>query len=124
MTTVYHGSRKPLKIINERSPRYGIPVIFFTDSAMLASMYSAKPYFVVKADIESDHRIDFKGHVSHSSEFRNLIFRLSKEGHDVVAIENVYDRPNDNYPLEKSTIYVVFNFEKINNLTPIEHASN
>ena len=68
-----------------------------------------------QAELKPDHTVDFKGHVSHSSEFRNMVFKLSKEGHDVVAVKNVYDRPHDGFPLEHATIYIVFDFDKIKN---------
>lgn len=115
MTVVYHGSRNELKLENRISPRYGLAVLFFTTEIRLAQQYShGGP--VYKTQLKADKVIDFKGRVSHSAPFRNLVFKMSKEGHDVVAVTNVYDRPNDSYPLEKSTIFIVFDIAKIKNL--------
>ena len=115
MTIVYHGTREALKLENRVSKRYGLVVLFFTDEIRLAKNYS-KNDTVYKVALKADKVIDFNGQVSHSARFRNLVFQMSKEGHDVVAITNVYDRPNDQYPLEKSTIYIVFEIDKIKNL--------
>lgn len=41
---------------------------------------------------------------------------MSREGRDVVEVTNIYDRPNDCFHLEKSTIYIVYDLEKIQNL--------
>lgn len=115
MTIVYHGAPKRIKIENAPSPRYGLVVLFFTTERRLAQMYSKDAGLIYEAALKADKTIDFEGQVSHSARFRNLIFQMSKEGHNVVAIENVLDRPNENYAFEKSTIYVVFDLSKINN---------
>lgn len=113
MTIVYHGSRVELKLENKLSSRYGLLVMFFTTEKRLANMYGKNIYQVA---LEADKTIDFNGQVSHSRRFRNMVFQMSKEGHDVVAIENVLDRPNDTYPFETSTIYIIFDLDRIKNL--------
>jgi hypothetical protein len=55
--------------------------------------------------------IDFKGKVSYSIEFRNLIHKLFKEGSKMILIKNVYDRKSDNLPLIKSDILVIFDIK-------------
>ncbi len=119
MTRVYHGCKNKLNIQNKTSSRYGIVVLFFTTEIRLARMYGNTIDNVYQTELKPDKTVDFKGRVSHSSQFRNLIFQLSKEGYDVVAIENIYDRPNDNYPLEKSTIYVVYDISKLQNVVKV-----
>lgn len=114
---VYHGCRQELKLENRTSSRYGLVVLFFTTELRLAKMYAKGTDNIYKLSLEADKIVDFNGQVSHSSRFRNLVFRLSKRGCDIVAITNVYDRPNDSYPLEKSTIFIVFDIEKIKNIT-------
>ena len=113
MTIVYHGSRTALKLENTLSKRYGLVVMFFTTEKRLATMYGEKIYQVA---LKADKTIDFNGQVSHSRRFRNTVFQMSKEGHDVVAIENVLDRPTEYYPFEKSTIYIIFDLNRIKNL--------
>lgn len=113
MTIVYHGARQELQLENRLSKRYGLLVMFFTTEKRLAKMYGNNVYQVA---LKADKVIDFNGQVSHSRRFRNLVFQMSKEGHDVVAIENVLDRPSDHFPFEKSTIYMIFDLNRIKNL--------
>ena len=119
---VYHGSHigklDPTKAINSR---YGMTALFFTDSHILADMYRSDKGILYQAEIHPDKIIDFGSELSHSRRFRNLIHKLHKEGHGAVMIENVYDRPNSAYHLEKAIIMVVFDFDKIQNL---RHAFN
>ena len=117
MTLVYHGSKEELKLKNKTSKRYGLVVLFFTTEIRLAKMYATDTGKIYKVSLKADKTINFNGQVAHSSRFRNLVFQMSKEGHDVVAIENVFDRPNDSYPFEKSTIFIVFEMDRIQNLT-------
>lgn len=112
---VYHGSKEKMVLANKISPRYGLVVLFFTNELYLAKMYAGTNGHTYQAELKADKEIDFKGGISHSPNFRNLIFRLSKEGYDVVAINNVLDRPSRYVPLEHATIYVVFEPSKIKN---------
>ena len=118
MTQAYHGSKdvdfEPNEFIKSR---YGFPVLFFTDNKILSSYYATPKGKIFKTELRTNKKIDFGGEFSYSLKFRNLVHLLHHQQYDVVEITNVYDRPNDNFPLEKSTIYVVFNFSKIQNLT-------
>jgi len=116
---VYHGTQTE-KLVPEKttSSRYGMPVLFFTDNPQLAAMYQSPNGSLFKADITPDKIIDFKGELTHSRHFRNLIYKLHQKDYGVVMIDNVYDRPDASHPLEKSIIMVVFDFKKIHNLQP------
>lgn len=109
----YHGhSEKELLINNYQNSRYGFTCLFFTDNKELAECYGNN---ILSLCIPIYKKIDFGNKISHSAEFRNLIYKLRNENHKTVAIENVYDRPSDDYILHKGTIVVVFDIEIIKN---------
>jgi hypothetical protein len=112
---VYHGYKSAqFKIENHINSRYGFPCLFFTDNIELAKNYSNNT--VISAELNVQTVFDFNNGISHSLTFRNLIYSLRKKSVPVVKIRNVFDRPNENYPLELSDIYVVFDFNQINNI--------
>lgn len=116
---VYHGSHIEKFIPNQTlNSRYGMPVLFFTGNKRLAKMYQTKKGKVYQAEIFPNKIIDFKGELSYSNRFRNLIHKLYQKDYPVVLIREVYDRPNSNFQLEKADIMVVFDFSKILNLKP------
>ncbi|HBK82656.1 MAG TPA: hypothetical protein DDZ41_03530 [Flavobacterium sp.] len=90
--------------------RYGFPCIFMTDNKELALQYGKFIYTKEFHNIYATS-IDFKGKVSYSLEFRNLIHQLFKEGKQSVLIKNVYDRKDESLPLLKSDILVIFNID-------------
>ena len=51
--------------------------------------------------------IDYHGNISHSPNFRNLIYTLYKDGHDCVTIKNVIDYPSEKYKYYKSSLIVI-----------------
>ena len=70
---------------NKRS-RYGFACLFFTSDFDVAKLYAKhhaetnnkKKGFVFKVELKSFlEKIDYKGNVTHSSHFRNLIFDFS-----------------------------------------------
>jgi hypothetical protein len=109
----YHGHiEKEFWVNPYQNSRYGFPCIFFTDNIELAQCYGST---IISASIPIQKKIDFGNKISHSLEFRNLIYKLKNEKCNSVAIENVYDRPNDDHLLHKATIVVVFNLEILRN---------
>jgi len=114
------------KIENHINSRYGFKALFFTNNIELAELFAnyhakknnQKKGYVYKADfIRIDHNVDFNGHISHSSTFRNLIYNLQSKFFKVVQIKNVYDYPSDE--LKKfinSDIVIVFDFNFINKI--------
>ena len=104
----YHGhNNKLINFENHINSRYGFPCVFMTDSKQLASQYGEFIYQKEFYNIYANS-IDFKGKVSYSLEFRNLIHKLFKEGSKMILIKNVYDRKTNNLPLIKSDILVIF----------------
>lgn len=105
----YHGHNIEnfVKFEKHIASRYGFPCIFMTDQKELALQYGKnifkKEFYNINAN-----SIDFKGKLSYSLEFRNLIYKLYQEGKKMVLIKNVYDRKTENLPLIKSNILVIF----------------
>jgi len=64
--------------------------------------------------------INFEGKISHSLVFRNLIYKLQKENHKSILIENIIDYPTEELALyTTNTILIIFNLELITNLKMI-----
>lgn len=111
----YHGFNTEKFVIEKHiNSRYGFPCLFFTNDKKLALNYSNDENKIIEILLFPEKTIDFKSNVSYSLNFRNLIYQLRNESLNVVEIKNVYDRPNDSFELIKSSIFVVFNFDKIN----------
>ena len=105
----YHGHNIEnfIKFEKHINSRYGFPCIFMTDEKKLALQYGKKIFQKEFYNINLNS-IDFKGKLSYSLEFRNLIYKLFQEDKKMVLIKNVYDRKNENLPLVKSNILVIF----------------
>ena len=105
----YHGHNIEnfIKFEKHINSRYVFPCIFMTDEKDLALQYGKKIFQKEFYNININS-IDFKGKLSYSLEFRNLIYKLFQEGKKMVLIKNVYDRKNENLPLVKSNILVIF----------------
>ena len=116
---VFHGHNKDEFVIQKHiNSRYGFPCLFFSSNINLALNYGKN---VIKLDISPIKTIDFKGKISHSLEFRNLIYSLRNENSKSVLIKNVYDRPNDTASLEFGDILVVFDLITIQNFENAHH---
>lgn len=113
---VYHGHPEKDFVLTNQASRYGFPVLFFTNNIILAKNYSKGG--IIMAEIDYFQSFDYRGGISHSAHFRNLIHDLYKKGTPSVVIKNVYDSPNHEYSLEKSDLYVVFDFSRIKNIQP------
>jgi hypothetical protein len=123
---IYRGDAdsnfQPQKHINSR---YGIIALFFTTDIKVAKLYAKQRSdqeriyndgAIYTTDLPNQvYSVDFNGEVSHSSKFRNLIYKLHQENHKVVCIKNVYDYPSKDYfELIKSDIIVYFNINNLN----------
>jgi hypothetical protein len=120
----YFGTHiSDFKIENHINSRYGFKALFFTSSLEVAELYAnfhAKKNrkqngYVYQADIiRIEHVVDFRGYISHSSTFRNLVYNLQSKGCRSVAIRNVYDYPSEELMrMIKSDITIVFDFIRI-----------
>lgn len=118
----YHGTNNPnLKIEPHIKSRYGFSAFFSTPQKKLAIQYAYYNYLKCCAGYLYSFdflfpvlEFDFKCNVSHSLVFRNLIFRLQKEGHDYVLIKNVIDYPSEKISDYRSyDVLIVFNLEKL-----------
>lgn len=110
---IYHGTKTEIDFVTLKNSRYGFPCLFFTDSIELASSFAGKSGCIYQAPIPFLNKtVNFNHKPTFSSEYRNLIFKLYQDQINC-KIENIYDRPNENYPWEKSTIYVLFNLKNL-----------
>lgn len=133
---VYRGDAiANFEILKSKKSRYGISALFFTSSCELAKLYarsynklSGGALYSFELKNESLSKIDFGGKLSYNSKFRELIFKLYREGHKGVLIKNVYDYPSKKmFQLIKSDIYfkiknniVVFDFKIIESFDLID----
>lgn len=123
----YHGtSTENLKIERHITSRYGFACMFFSNEIQLASLFaksvSSKKKqnngFIYELQFSLFSKvIDYKNGVTYSADFRNLIFKLFKEGYSSVLIKNAFDYPCDNFKdLIKSDILVIFDLDVIGEL--------
>ena len=115
----FHGSReKDLQIKWGGDRCYSFPYFFMTSEIELAKNYSKhyartdRNLFFCDFDIRF-HEVDFGG-MTYTSEFRNLIFKLSNEDHKAVLLKNCLDKPSEKWSFVLSDILVVFDLDIIN----------
>lgn len=101
---VYLGSADgEFRVQHSRRSRYGIKALFFATDIYLAQLYAShlarQEYktnggFVYEFELEGISKdIDFKNKNSYTYEFRNLIYKLSRENHKIVRITKITDYP-------------------------------
>jgi len=129
---VYMGSSKEdFKIQSWKSSRYGFNALVFSSDLYLAQLYAHHKAdeefkrnggFVYEFELPDYlHIIDYGGKLSYSSDFRNLMFKLFREGHKGVVIKNVIDYPSKRlFCPNYSDIIVVFDFDIIKSFKLIQ----
>jgi len=129
---VYRGSsRDDFKIEKWKRSRYGFNALFFASDLYLAQLYAhhrADEEYkrsggcVYKFEIPDYlYSVDYGGKLSYSSDFRNLIFKLFREGHKAVVIKNVIDYPSKKlFRPNFSDVIVVFDFDIIKSFKLIQ----
>jgi hypothetical protein len=122
---VYRGSStKDFKIKKWVRSRYGLRCLFFASNIELAKLYAIhranEMYlrdggFVHEVEIQGYIKeYDFGHAISYSNDFRNLIYKLHREGHKIVRIINVFDYPSKKLMRPTgSDVIVVFDYECI-----------
>ncbi|MBY0066824.1 hypothetical protein ACTS9K_08410 [Empedobacter sp. ULE_I145] len=111
----YRGDKSgDFKIINKLS-RYNFPCLFFASNIDLAIKYKEEfNGYLYEHDINVISRtIDFKGEITHSADFRNMIMKLRFEKYKSVLIKNCGDYPSNLSQLTYSDILVVFDLSII-----------
>ena len=129
---LYRGSSSAnFEVKKHVRSRYGFNALFFTTDIELARLYAHhlarekrnwKGGFVYEFDIPEPYKkVDYKGAISYSSHFRNLMYELYREDLKSAIITNCYDYPSkDLVRYIKSDLVVVYDLELIKNFELIE----
>jgi hypothetical protein len=129
---VYRGSsRDNFKIEKWKRSRYGFKALFFASDIELAKLYAQHRAdeegkrnggFVYESEIiDYLHSVDYGNKTSYSNDFRNLMYKLYREGHKGVIIKNVFDYPSKKLMRHNvSDVIVVFDFDIIKSFKLIQ----
>lgn len=129
---VYRGSSSSDFTIQKwKKSRYGFNALFFASEINLAQLYAhhraEEEYkqnggYVYKFEIlDCLYTIDYGGKTSYSSDFRNMIFKLFRNGHKGVIIKNIIDYPSKKFFRPNfSDVIVVFDFNIIQSFELIQ----
>lgn len=129
---LYRGSSSEnFEVKKHVRSRYGFNALFFTTSLELARLYAHhlarekrnwKGGFVYEFEIPEPYKkINYEGAITHSSHFRNLMFKLYREDLKSAIIENCYDYPSKELVRYiNSEVVVVFDLDLIKQFKLIE----
>lgn len=124
----YHGTQiENLKLQPYINSRYGFTAFFGAAEKDLAIKYAFHNYkknghgYLYSFEVDQELPVvDFENRISHSSVFRNLVYKLQREKHQAILIKNIIDYPSEELAqYNTGTILIVFNLEIITNLKMI-----